>query len=83
LHPYTRALVDARLIPDPRLARSKPRIVLESDALSAPAEEGGCRFRNRCPLAAPICAAEDPPLRSVGDDSLVACHRVETTSITK
>jgi ABC-type oligopeptide transport system ATPase subunit len=33
LHPYTRALVDARLIPDPRLARSKPRIVLESDAV--------------------------------------------------
>jgi oligopeptide/dipeptide ABC transporter ATP-binding protein len=81
LHPYTRALVDARLIPDPRLARSKPRIVLESDALSAPAAEGGCRFRNRCPLAVPICAAEDPSLRIVGDDSFVACHRVDTTSI--
>lgn len=79
LHPYTRALVDARLIPNPRVARSKPRIVLESDALSALPEEGGCRFRNRCPLAIPICAAEDPPLRSIpGDDSLVACHRVDT-----
>jgi oligopeptide/dipeptide ABC transporter ATP-binding protein len=79
LHPYTRALVDARLIPDPRVAKSKPRIVLESDALSAQPEEGGCRFRNRCPLAIPICGVEDPSLRSVrDDDSLVACHRVET-----
>jgi oligopeptide/dipeptide ABC transporter ATP-binding protein len=80
LHPYTRALVDARLIPNPRIARSKPRIVLESDALSFQPEEGGCRFRGRCPLAIPICAAEDPVLRKVqDDDSLVACHRVETS----
>jgi oligopeptide/dipeptide ABC transporter ATP-binding protein len=82
LHPYTRALVDARLIPDPRLARSKPRIVLESDALSSPQEEGGCRFRGRCPLALPICAAAEPILKQAQDgDSLVACHRVETSTV--
>src|SRR5262249_32868414 len=66
LHPYTQALIDARLIPDPRVARSKQRIVLESDALSAEVE-GGCRFRNRCPVAMPICAAEEPTLARAKD----------------
>jgi oligopeptide/dipeptide ABC transporter ATP-binding protein len=33
----------------------------------------GCRFRTRCPLAAPVCSAEEPPLRLV-DDREVACH---------
>jgi oligopeptide/dipeptide ABC transporter ATP-binding protein len=79
LHPYTKALVDARLIPDPRVARSKQRIVLEGDALSQEPEEGGCRFRSRCPLAIPVCASQEPTLeRAKAIDSLVACHRVET-----
>jgi oligopeptide/dipeptide ABC transporter ATP-binding protein len=76
-HPYTRALVDARLIPDPKLARSKQRVILEGDALSSTIV-AGCRFRNRCPLAVSVCAAEDPPLRPVDrDGSLAACHLVE------
>ncbi len=82
LHPYTRALIDARLIANPRLARSKPRIVLDGDALSLPAEAGGCRFRGRCPMALPVCAAEDPALKPTQDeDSLVACHRVENAGV--
>jgi oligopeptide/dipeptide ABC transporter ATP-binding protein len=79
LHPYTRALVDARLIPNPRLARSRRRIVLASDAVSAPPPVGGCRFRDRCPFAIPVCEAEDPALEPAREgESLVACHRVES-----
>ncbi len=78
LHPYTRALVDARLIPDPATARSKQRIVLDSDALSAPVDSMGCRFRSRCPFAFPTCAMHDPMLRTIGeDDSLAACHLLD------
>ncbi|MFI5011981.1 MAG: oligopeptide/dipeptide ABC transporter ATP-binding protein [Hyphomicrobiales bacterium] len=80
LHPYTRALVDARLIPDPRIARARRRIVLESDAASVPPDGNGCRFRNRCPFAIPICEAEDPALKPVDDEgSLVACHLAEVS----
>ena len=79
LHPYTRALLDARLIPDPKIARSRQRIVLESDAASAPPPLGGCRFRDRCPFVIPICETHDPALKSVCEgESLVACHRVES-----
>jgi oligopeptide/dipeptide ABC transporter ATP-binding protein len=79
LHPYTRALLDARLIPDPRIARTRQRIVLESDAASVAPPLGGCRFRDRCPFAISVCEAHDPALKSAGEgESLVACHRVES-----
>ena len=78
LHPYTRALLDARLIPDPKLARSRRRIILESDAASTSPPFGGCRFRDRCPFAIGLCETQDPELKRVcADESLVACHRVE------
>jgi oligopeptide/dipeptide ABC transporter ATP-binding protein len=84
LHPYTRALVDARLIADPRIARSRRRIVLEKDAAFAPLLGHGCRFRDRCPFAIAICEAEDPVLKVAGEaETLVACHRVENRTSPK
>ena len=75
LHPYTRALVDAKLIANPRIARARQRIVLAGDAASAPPDGVGCCFRTRCPLVRPVCHAETPALKPVGDEgSLVACH---------
>jgi oligopeptide/dipeptide ABC transporter ATP-binding protein len=73
LHPYTRALVDARLIANPRVARARRRIVLSGDAALAPAEAAGCCFRHRCPLAQPVCE-NAPPLRNMDSNHLVACH---------
>jgi oligopeptide/dipeptide ABC transporter ATP-binding protein len=79
LHPYTRALLDARLIPDPKIARTRKRIVLESDAASAPPPLRGCRFRDRCPFVISVCETHDPSLKSACEaESLVACHRVES-----
>jgi oligopeptide/dipeptide ABC transporter ATP-binding protein len=73
-HPYTQALLDARLIPNPRLARSRKRLVLKGEAGSMADDGRGCRFRGRCPFAVGICEIEDPQLRGSEASSLVACH---------
>jgi oligopeptide/dipeptide ABC transporter ATP-binding protein len=81
-HPYTQALVDAKLIANPRLARARRRIVLAGDAASAPVDNNGCCFRTRCPLVRPICHTEIPALKPVdAGGSLVACHLVEHADI--
>jgi len=72
-HPYTRALIDAVPIPDPRLERSKQGTVVKGDLPSPMDPPSGCAFRTRCPLAQARCTAETPELRRVGD-SEVACH---------
>lgn len=74
LHPYSVALRNATLLPDPVLQRSRPNIILRGDVPSPMNPPSGCRFRTRCPLAAEICAAESPALRDAGAGHLVACH---------
>lgn len=77
-HPYTQALVDARLIANPRLARARRRIVLAGDAALAPADNTGCCFCNRCPFVRPICHTDVPALRPTdAAGSEVACHLLD------
>ena len=74
-HPYTQALLSAVPEPDPA-QRGRRRILLPGEPPNPTGIGAGCRFRQRCALAQPICARVDPPLAPAPDDTghQVACH---------
>ncbi len=74
-HPYTRALMAAAPVPDPRIERSRNRQGLGGELPSAVSPPSGCVFRTRCAYAVPTCAATVPALEPSGD-ARVACLRV-------
>ncbi len=77
LHPYTRALLAAVPIPDPKLEKQRERIVLKGEIPSPIHPPRGCRFNTRCPLAQADCFEAEPVFREVSDQHWVACHLVE------
>jgi len=75
-HPYTKALLEAAPIANPRLARARKRTVLQGELPSPLAPPAGCPFHSRCPIAQERCKTDRPLLRPVGDGALAACHLV-------
>ncbi len=74
-HPYTEALLSAVPKPDPRL-RSEP-IVLPGEVADPANPPQGCYFHPRCRYCIDRCETEEPPLREIGPDHFVSCHRAE------
>jgi oligopeptide transport system ATP-binding protein len=76
LHPYTKALLSAVPIPDPKVEASRERIVLRGEVSSSLHPPAGCVFHPRCPLAIADCQHVAPELRQERPGHWVACIRV-------
>jgi len=76
LHPYTKALLSAVPVPDPKKDRLRRRIILAGDVPSPINPPSGCRFHPRCPLADEQCSREVPQWRLAAPGHWVACHKV-------
>ncbi len=75
-HPYTRALLAAAPVPDPRRRGSHARLAGETpSAANLPV---GCSFQDRCPLVYDRCRAEQPLLAPTEQGHAVECFAVET-----
>jgi oligopeptide/dipeptide ABC transporter ATP-binding protein len=71
-HPYTKALLSAIPIPDPKIKRE--RIILSGDVQSPTGTLTGCRFHPRCRHKQDICRVEEPSLEAIENGHLAACH---------
>jgi oligopeptide/dipeptide ABC transporter ATP-binding protein len=72
-HPYTKALLSAVPVPDPRVERMRNRIVLKGEVPSPANPPSGCHFHPRCSEATADCRDMRPPLRDMGGGHIVAC----------
>ena len=77
VHPYTQALLSSIPIPDPDIAESSKRIVLEGDVPSPVNPPSGCKFRTRCRYAMDICKEETPIFQEVEKEHFAACHLLD------
>ncbi len=76
MHPYTRALLSAVPVPDPRVEAQRLHQTLKGEVPSPLNPPSGCVFHPRCPLAVERCRTEVPALRELRPDHWVACPEV-------
>lgn len=78
-HPYTRALLSAIPVPDPK-KRYRP-LPIPGDVPSPVDPPTGCPFHTRCPFVMERCLTEPPPLYRLDDRQQSACHLVEDGAV--
>ena len=75
MHPYTKALMSAILIP--KAHANKDRIELRGELSSPINPKDECRFAKRCNDHCDACDKGTPPLIEVEPNHFVACHLVK------
>jgi len=75
-HPYTKALLDAAPVPDPKVERGRAPRALRGEIPSPLTPPSGCVFHTRCPIVGEECRRVVPALRALASGQLVACHKV-------
>lgn len=76
LHPYSKALLSATPVPDPKVEKARKRIILTGGVPSPINRPSGCFFNPRCPFKMEVCEKEYPQLIQISNDHWVACHLV-------
>jgi oligopeptide/dipeptide ABC transporter ATP-binding protein len=77
-HPYTKALLSAVPVADPKEGRKRERIMLQGDLPSPINPPSGCVFNTRCWKATDKCRTEVPQLLEIAPKHKVACHFPES-----
>jgi len=77
LHPYSKALLSATPVPDPKVEKARKRIILTGGVPSPINRPSGCFFNPRCPFKMEVCEKEYPQLIQISNDHWVACHLVK------
>jgi oligopeptide transport system ATP-binding protein len=77
LHPYTKSLLSAIPVADPRVRMKDSRVILQGDVTSPINPTPGCRFATRCSYAVERCHNETPELKETLPNRFTACHLVE------
>ncbi len=72
-HPYTKSLLSAIPLPDPKIEQSKPPFSLTGETTSPINPLPGCRFFSRCPVKENMCKENDPELVEIEKDHYTAC----------
>lgn len=74
-HPYTKALISAVPEPDPKIQKSKKKLIPQGEVPNPINPPSGCRFHPRCPYVIKnLCSVEEPVMKEISSNHFVACH---------
>ena len=78
-HPYSKALIAAIPIPDPKREKQRTLVTIHGEIPSVLSPPSGCPFHTRCPIAQELCRKKKPPLQEITAEHFVACHFAKNT----